>query len=490
LRSKAGFFSRNAGFLTMIRHLGGPSMSATKIKAAAAQPRTLTRLAGGMLLTGALAGIACAPPARPDSNAPGSGGQPGQGGQAGTAGGTAPGGSGGKGGALGTSNVDTSIDPHPTDAGTPNDLAGDRGATGGSTGSGGSTAAGGTGGSSGAGTGGASGTGGSGTPPGPGNFPLFVAQGMVGLTSISCDEGRSWTSLKSSDPNLICFSPTDCDHRADTGRGLAFGNGWFVGTFGWGQAGAIQRSRDGVTWTPVTSMTAFAGLAFGNDAFATGGQPGMFSTDGEGMTWNKSGGVTLSTTPRVTAFVPQDGGRFVMAASGTGTDLLLSSDKGATWWRPSTRPAECGGDMNEGGVASGNGSIVLVNGKGVACVSRDGGQTFSAGSVGGAVTGHLLFVNNEFMTWGARGLYHSADGQSWSATETVPANLSVGAVARADSGTFVATKNAWGQWYDKQAFYRSTDGVHWDTLPRTAFTGSHPVLFIAFGRVAKPAACP
>ncbi len=35
-------------------------------------------------------------------------------------------------------------------------------------------------------------------------------------------------------------------------------------------------------------------------------------------------------------------------------------------------------------------------------------------------------------------------------------------VAISDAGTFVAIKNEWQQWYDKQEFYRSRDGVSWE----------------------------
>jgi hypothetical protein len=41
----------------------------------------------------------------------------------------------------------------------------------------------------------------------------------------------------------------------------------------------------------------------------------------------------------------------------------------------------------------------------------------------------------------------------------------------------------WDQWYERQRFYRSTDGVTWDELAAGAFTGGHPVRFAAAGAV-------
>jgi hypothetical protein len=166
---------------------------------------------------------------------------------------------------------------------------------------------------------------------------------------------------------------------------------------------------------------------------------------------------------------------------------MLTSDGGKTWWRPTTLPADCTVDQWSGGIADGGGVILMVSAQGVACRSTDGGMTFSSAPVGGTVRGRLLWTGSEFVTWGQRGLYRSSDGAAWTAQATVRPNLPIGPVARGDSGTFVAVKDEWQQWYGKQDFYRSRDGVTWEVLP--AFAGRHPISFIAFGRGARPAAC-
>ena len=47
----------------------------------------------------------------------------------------------------------------------------------------------------------------------------------------------------------------------------------------------------------------------------------------------------------------------------------------------------------------------------------------------------------------------------------------IGAVARGPHGTFVASNDGWLVWYEKQQFFRSSDGVHWDVLDKSKFKG-------------------
>src|SRR5262245_52167588 len=68
-----------------------------------------------------------------------------------------------------------------------------------------------------------------------GLVPVFVAQGHVGRTTISCDDGRTWVGNRSDDDSIRCFSGVDCDHHPGAAHGVVFGHGWFFATFGWGQ---------------------------------------------------------------------------------------------------------------------------------------------------------------------------------------------------------------------------------------------------------------
>jgi hypothetical protein len=95
-------------------------------------------------------------------------------------------------------------------------------------------------------------------------------------------------------------------------------------------------------------------------------------------------------------------------------------------------------------------------------------------------------------------MLRSPDGVTWTSTATKlqksdgssASGPAVGPVARSAAGTYVATNAGWQVWYEKQVFYRSTDGVTWQALPTGAFKGSHPVKFITPGRLARGAACP
>ncbi len=387
------------------------------------------------------------------------------------------------------------------------------GGTIGGSGEGGSGATGGGGGSSGG--GGPGGSGGQGGQGGgvvdPSLVPIFVAQGMVGRTIISCDDGQTWVGDRSDDDAYPCFIDplkNDCDHHPGAGRGITYGNGYFVATFGWGPPGSIRRSKNGVDWENMLEGKTFAGIVFGSDVFLAGERPPQIS-DGTGAMWTPGGDPdSPEWNARRTGFAPHDGGRFLIAFGSSGNDLNVSKDQGATWTRPKTLPAACAGDIQwAGGFAYGNGTIVVLGGTGVACRSMDGGDTWTESNIGGGVDARLLWNGTEFVTWGRDANYvnqrfTSTDGATWKATptelrkknadgttQTGPGPL-IGAVDRSDAGTYVAVNGEWEQYYEKQRFYRSTDGITWDQLPASSFVGSHPVQFITHGLAEKSAVCP
>jgi hypothetical protein len=78
-------------------------------------------------------------------------------------------------------------------------------------------------------------------------------------------------------------------------------------------------------------------------------------------------------------------------------------------------------------------------------------------------------------------VHRSADGLTWTKQKVTPGNISIGPVARAPNGTFVAANDGWLVWYEKQQFFRSTDGVTWEVLDKSKFKGSHPINFIRSG---------
>ncbi|MBO6933822.1 MAG: hypothetical protein JJ863_02565 [Deltaproteobacteria bacterium] len=326
-------------------------------------------------------------------------------------------------------------------------------------------------------------------PPDPDGVPIFVAQGHMGRTTVSCDDGRSWTNDTSMDDAVRCFTDGfDCDHHPGSAKGLAWSprdGGHFYATYGWGPPGSVRRSTDGVTWDPRLEETTFGGLAYGNDVLLAGSRNARRSTDG-GDTFEDGVDTGLMVwNVRRTGFA---GGRFVLVGEDGGERDVVWSTDGATWDRPSTLPGECGGGIqNTGGIVDLGGSIVIVGGDGVACVSSDDGDTFSSTTIRDGVTSHAVSHGGEVFVWSRGEVHRSSDGSDWSSSATAPSDLLLGAVAVSDDGTFVGVRGGWQNWYENQEFYRSEDGVTWETLGDGSFTGSHPIRDIQFGRVP---ACP
>ena len=247
-----------------------------------------------------------------------------------------------------------------------------------------------------------------------GKVAVFMAQGHVGRTMMSCDDGQTWVNNRSYDTegdahvcgntspvtcftdgfpctfwsvdNNVCEDPAatscDCDHHPGAGNGIAFGADYFVGTWGWGPKGSLRRTSDGVNLEMVVEGTTFAGVGYGQGRFIAGSRWPRLSDDG-GATWTDGTPIDLQSpagdtiwNARTFAWVDVDGGRWVITGEDGGNrDVQVSSDNGETWWRPTTLPAECGTWAR--GIAGGNGHIVIVHGQGQVCASSDGGTRSS-----------------------------------------------------------------------------------------------------------------
>lgn len=320
---------------------------------------------------------------------------------------------------------------------------------------------------------------------------VFVAQGHMGRTTISCDDGRTWVANRSTDDAARCFTGgLDCDHNAGAGRGLAYGNGHFVATFGWGMPGVVRRSRDALSWEDTLPGHTFADVAFGHGVFLANERTLQRSTDGAG--WARAGDTTARPWNVRTIDYISHGprGRFLVSAeSGSDRDIVWSDDDGASWHIAATRPAECG--QYAKGFAYGNGVAILTSGQGHVCRSTDGGDSWTLVTVAmGRELSTPVWTGSEFFSWAGNQLYLSRDGAMWQSTALVPSSVSIGAVARSPSGTFVSVRGGWQVWYDQQRFYRSTDGVNWDVLPSTSFVGSHPINWIEYGTAPAGTVCP
>jgi hypothetical protein len=316
---------------------------------------------------------------------------------------------------------------------------------------------------------------------------VFVAQGYEGRITRSCDDGRTFPYDHSADDQFRCFSDAEhnCDDSEVAGRGLAFGAGSFVATWGYDHPGKLQRSTDGKEWTDVmTGTPPFEGVAYGNSVFVADGNPTSVSADGK--TWSRGGKLSFDFDYRGIEFVPTAGGTFVVTGDSADERAISTSHDGKVWKAASKLPAECVQDLCS---IAGSDSVMLVaSEQGHVCWSTDG-DTWTYVAVTDHFTSRPLWTGTEFWIYSGAELFKSAHAQSWTSVTIEPANIEIGAVARSPAGTLVAANAGWDVWYEDQRFFRSTDGVHWDVLPTTAFTGSHPINFITFGYVPPSADC-
>ena len=345
-------------------------------------------------------------------------------------------------------------------------------------------------------------------PPSDGLVPVLVAQGYMGRTTISCDDGKTWIADHSDDDSVRCFATggPDCDHNGGNAMGLAYGHGTFVGTWGWGEPNSVRRSVDGVTWERVVDGTIFSGLEFGAARFVAIDAKPRVSTD-DGKTWTTGADIGFIGHIRRTGFVDVDGGLFIAAGAENGATHgeVMYSDGGFAWHRPTTLPDACGLGAGASSIAYGGGVIVMGHDTGTVCRSTDGAKTWTTAATGASIETSIVWDGAAFLTWGMTtdGKYtqvrlRSSDGIAWTAEPTKLRKAdgtssngpAVAPVTRSAAGTYVATNGGWQVWYEKQVFYRSTDGLTWEALPSGAYKGSHPVKFITAGRIAKGGACP
>lgn len=351
----------------------------------------------------------------------------------------------------------------------------------------------------------------------PGTIPIFVAQGSMGRTVISCDDGETWVANHSWDVDgndLMCGRPTAvrcwestcsyqqdgqcidaqcCNDTADESKGVAFGDGRFAVTWGWGMNGALAASSDGVDWTFAPGGT-YGGIAYGLGRFVAASREPVWSSDGtswqptDPADFENESGQDLWSVRNFAYGDYQDGGRFVAVATGEGHDILVSSD-GMSWWRPSEIPADCGTDtFFYGSILGGNDVFIIVGQPGTACRSTDGGETWAMVPTGlSEILSHGVWTGSEFQYWGEDSMMTtSTDGLAWTTTPmTTP--MRIGPVARSDAGTYVAIDSVWSG-YENQQFYRSTDGLQWS--PASGSLPGHPIFHITYGHADPSTTCP
>ena len=330
---------------------------------------------------------------------------------------------------------------------------------------------------------------------------VFIASGHMGRTVMSCDDGKSWINDRSDNDTARCWvektnpNYVECDHTPYTARGLDFSGGYFYTNHGWGVGGDVKKSIDGKNWQIIQAGKWGGGIAaFGKETvfrYAEGGN--WYRTTNQGVSW-------VNLTDQQLGF---NGNQFdhpsvkrtnnKIYVIGRTPGLAISLNQGESWSYVAGFLPEYGNV----GIAEGNGVIVSTgNGSGIAYVGRslDNGQTWSAIQLGSKIS-KIIFNGSHFITWGDGKTYKSTDGLIWTITQTkvdgvnAPVWLTMATAYNATTGTYAGVVNVFASGYEKQKFYRSTDGVNWTTLEPTKFKGGHPISYMVTGEI-DAAYCP
>jgi hypothetical protein len=172
-------------------------------------------------------------------------------------------------------------------------------------------------------------------------------------------------------------------------------------------------------------------------------------------------------------------------AGGSGAQLSMSWDTGETWSALAGCPSmDFGGVGQHGGIAFGNGSLVLVSRDGGTCRVTEGGAKVTRGTLGNGrpIDGKLFFTGGRFWVMNGNEAFTSDDGATWTRASLQPREVAVHAIARSDAGTFVGVDRRGG------GFWRSPDGLSWTKAAGPA--SGNQLLRVAFGYGKPSAACP
>lgn len=321
--------------------------------------------------------------------------------------------------------------------------------------------------------------------PDAGRINVLIAQGRLGRTTVSCDDGQTWVADRDEANGTQCGDPplVECSHHTWTSMGLVDTGTSVLATWGWGAPGSVRRTTDGVTWTEVLSGSSFAGLAAGNGVVLGGGNPVQRSTaDGAPGSWATGGQAAINSVSRLVAHVPAGTGRFLLVLD----DGVFASDDDGQSWAALTLPMACRAPRRS--VLTHDATVVLVLWNGGVCTSVDRGATWVARQLDTTFTSSGTWGQGAFHVWNESTRYRSVDGLTWtSATGT--AGVSIGPVVVTGGGTFVAFKGGWQSEYQYERIYRSADGLTWQTIPTANHARSHPITHLVSARVQRSSVC-
>jgi photosystem II stability/assembly factor-like uncharacterized protein len=335
--------------------------------------------------------------------------------------------------------------------------------------------------------------GGSAFAPEP-RVPVFMAAGHSGNVVISYDDGKTWEST---------FYGYPCgDHGYWTvWNSLAYTDGVFALSMGWGAPGTIIATDDGKTWRHLTGpdrqprrksdkpydMPTSMHMIAVDGAFILP----LAATHDFGQTWHETSrwGFRDAAGERIKVnlghpSLAHDGSRVI--AIGNEGPAVYSDDLGRTWvpMRVTVEPWEGRGAK---GIIGKDGVFLIVKGDGATVLrSDDGGMTWQAHPLGVEQPAGRSFglsrIGDAFIVTGSGRSRISEDGITW---RDLPEGFPNGRIAVSGKGTWISVSRK------RHGILRSTDrGETWEevytfTPDPGATGGAQGFADIAFGHV-KP----
>ncbi|MEM6956943.1 MAG: hypothetical protein AAF645_14710 [Myxococcota bacterium] len=318
----------------------------------------------------------------------------------------------------------------------------------------------------------------------PGRVEALVLTGHLGRRMLSCDRGASFVYDISVDDDARCWNMAggegpDCDHHPTSNNGVAFGNGAFITTAGWGSVeddeGGLFLSNGSSDWRQREPGTTFNGVSFGNGVFVANGGEARISRDG-GESWTAQ---RLDFRPSRGAYFYA--GRHVLLRDQPG-EVWISEDDGDTFAQPEDA-SDCAFEGGMGGVGGNDSLLIYSNRADRVCASTDGGRTWTGADLPENLASNLVFDGEAFLAVGRDTRYRSVDGLEWAEEASdVPRDLR--RIRRFDDGTLIGVVNAWGGFYERSGLYLSEDGgLTWTATAASDALNGHPIRGAAVGSV-------
>ncbi|MEM9069436.1 MAG: hypothetical protein AAGE52_13060 [Myxococcota bacterium] len=315
----------------------------------------------------------------------------------------------------------------------------------------------------------------------------FMLTGHLSRRVLTCDGGDSFVYDISADEVAHCWDMSggtgpECDHHPTSNNGVAYGNGMFVTTAGWGaledDEGGLFASNGSADWIQHVPGNTYNGVAFGNGVFIANSSRPAISTDGESFTTHEG---FFGGTPRGAFFSPALGGRHVLYRD-TVANTWITEDNGETFFQPDDASA-CAFDGSVLGAAGGDVIVLYSRRDNVGCASSDGGRTWSGFAFPGEIQSHLVWTGSEFWGWGVGVRFRSSDGQTWEMDARERVADRIRHVARHEDGTLLGIVSEWGSYYEGSGAFRSTDGLTWTATAASDQLNGHPIRGMTAGWV-------